>query len=118
MVSVPAVGHGVARVDREVQDHLLDLARVGPDVAECVGEPEREVDVLADQPAQHALACRATTVVQIDDGRLEDLLPAERQQLARERGGALAGLPDLLAGRCAARVALGRSTQQPARCSR
>ena len=48
------------------------------------------------QPPQHLARCPATICVQVEDARLEHLLAAERQQLARERGRALARLLDLL----------------------
>ena len=44
---------------------------------------------------QHALHPARRRRVRLMIDRLEDLLPAERQELARERGGALAGVPDL-----------------------
>ena len=68
-------------------------------------ERRRQLDVLADDAAQHPLHARDDGV-QVEHARLEDLPPAERQQLLRQRGGAAAGLPDLL-GALAPRVALG-----------
>ena len=51
-----AVGHRVARVDRQVDDHLLELAGVGPDAAESGARGRvSSVDVLADDAPQHPL---------------------------------------------------------------
>src|SRR5262249_31372299 len=44
-----AAGHRVARVDREVHDHLLDVAGVRLDAAEARPRPEAHRDVLAEQ---------------------------------------------------------------------
>ena len=61
IVRLPAVRHRVARVDREVHQDLLDLARVGARVAEVVGEVRRQLDLLAEQPREHAVRCPSTT---------------------------------------------------------
>ena len=53
-----ALGHGVPRVDDEVDDDLLDLSRVGADAAERRVELGHEADVLADQPREHARGFR------------------------------------------------------------
>src|SRR5262249_12490201 len=49
----PAPGHRVARVDSEVQEHLLELTRVRADVARGVGDAHRDSDMLADDAAEH-----------------------------------------------------------------
>ena len=38
MVSVPPAAHRVAGIDRQIEDHLLDLAGVGDDPAKSHGE--------------------------------------------------------------------------------
>ena len=50
----PAPRHRVARVDAEVGDHLLELARIGDDVAQRRVEMQLKLDVLADEPPEHA----------------------------------------------------------------
>ena len=51
----PAAGHRVAGVDGQVDEHLLDLAGIGPDRRGAGRQVGDEVDVLADQAAQHLL---------------------------------------------------------------
>src|SRR5438128_8728510 len=79
-----AVGHRVSGVDDEVDEHLLDLARIGLDAAESTAEDGDHLDVLADQAAEH-LVHLADDVVEPEDARLQELLAAEREQLPRER---------------------------------
>ena len=76
--------HRVARVHGEVDDHLLDLRRVGAHRGELGAEHRHELDVLADQPAQHHVHV-ADRRVQVEDPRLQHLPAAEREQLAGER---------------------------------
>ena len=90
-----SVRHRVARVDDEVHEHLLDLTRVGLHAPERAAEDGDDLDVLADQAAQH-LVHLADDVVQLQDPRLEKLLPAEREQLAGQRAGSVGRLGDLL----------------------
>ena len=103
-----AVRHRVARVDDQVHEHLLDLARVGLDAAERAAEDGDDLDVLADQAAQHLLHL-ADDVVQFQDPRLEHLLAAEREQLARQRAGPVGRLGDLLDVLANARVSCRRA---------
>ena len=56
---------------------------------------DAQLDVLADQAAEHRLH-REHRRAEIEQLRRQDLLAAEREQLARELGGALAGAIDLL----------------------
>ncbi len=91
----PVARHGVPCVHGEVQEHLPDLARVGLDRPQGGLELELHLDAFADQPAQHRLDL-AHAVVEVDDARLQHLAAAEREQLVRERGRALARRLDLL----------------------
>ena len=50
-----AVGHRVAGVGGEVEDHPLDLRAVGLDGREVGREPDADADVVADDPLQHRL---------------------------------------------------------------
>ena len=84
----------VARVQHEIEDRLFDLRRIDPDHRRRRRQLARQRDVLANQPRQHAL--------QPDDGLIEvhflrhqHLLAAERQQLLRQRRGALPRFLDL-----------------------
>ena len=90
-----ARGHGVARVDREVHDHLLQLTGVGPDGAQRRSQHGRQLHVLAQQPAQHFLEL-AHEGVQVYHARLQHLLAAEGEQLAGEPGGAIRRLVNLV----------------------
>jgi hypothetical protein len=50
-----AVGHRVAGVGGEVEDHALDLRAVGLDRREVGRERDADADVVADDPVQHRL---------------------------------------------------------------
>ena len=50
-----AVRHGVARVDREVHEDLLDLPGIGLDVPEAADQEKRQLDVGAEEPTEHLL---------------------------------------------------------------
>ena len=54
-----------------------------------------QLHLSADQPARH-LRHRADDLVEVEGDRLEHLLAAEGQQLARQRCGALGGVQDLI----------------------
>ncbi len=88
-----AVGHGVAGVGHQVQQHLLDLRRVRADRLRRRGELEVELDAFLDEAAQDL--CEAShRVVEVVEPRRHDLAPAERQQLLGQRGGAHRGAAD------------------------
>ncbi len=89
-----AVGHGVARVDYEVQGDLLDLAGVGFHAAEIGAGQKREFDIGADDARNH-LNHSGDDFVQIQNARLQHLHAAEGEQLASEGGGTLGGLLNL-----------------------
>ena len=78
-----AAGHGVARVDREVDEHLLQLRRIGQHRARPVAGLEAERDVLADDAAQH-LERALDQRPHVEQHRRDHLLAAERQQLRGE----------------------------------
>ena len=86
--------HRVARVDRQVEDDLFELAGVGPDARQRRRERRRELDVFANQPPQH-VAHVGDQRIQIDDRRLHHLLAAECEQLSGQAGSALGRLHDL-----------------------
>ena len=89
-----AAGHGVARIDREIDDDLLELALVDLDEAEVAAVHHLQLDVLADQPAQQVRQL-GQHVGDVEDARLQGLLAREGQQLAHEVGGAVGVLLDL-----------------------
>ncbi len=90
-----AARHRVPGVDGEVDEHLLDLPWIGLHAPKGSPRQRDELDVLADHAPEHRLDS-------LDDGvevqhlRLEQLVAAEREQLARERGRPLRRLLDLL----------------------
>ena len=80
---LPARQHRVASVDREVDDDLLDLPRIGVDAIERRRQPRLELDVLADQPPQQRVHADHD-FVEIQNLRVEHLPAAEGQQLPCE----------------------------------
>ena len=90
-----AARHRVARVHREVDDHLLELRRVGTNRRELRLEHRQELDVLADQAAEHHVHV-GNDGIQVEHARLQHLPAAEGEQLPRQRGGPRGGLLDLL----------------------
>ena len=75
-----AVRHGVARIDRQVEDHLLDLTRIDLDRIELRIEDGREPHILSNQPFQHPFGGRHLAV-EVDHPGRQNLLAAERQKL-------------------------------------
>ncbi len=90
----PARGHGVPRVDHQVQHDLLELTGVGHDPAAIRRRPHHQGDVHPEQPGEHLLHL-ADQRIETDDLGRDDLRPAEREQLPRQRRGAFAGAADL-----------------------
>ena len=85
-----AFRHGVPRVDAEIQNHLLDLARVGFDPPDFRIGMRLQIEPLADDAAQKFFHLDDERV-EVDHLRLENLFPAEGEQLACEGGGLFAG---------------------------
>ncbi len=85
----------IARVDGEVDDHLLELARVGPHGPEIAVMMGLERDLGAEQPLEQ-LADLGDHVGQLQHFGLQRLLAAEREQLAGQRGRAVRVGLDLL----------------------
>ena len=92
---VSPLRHGVARVDREVHDDLLELPRVDLHLAQVPGERRGEPHVGPQEPREQLLGTRQY-FVDVEHLRLEHLLAAEREQLPRQRARSLGGLADLL----------------------
>ena len=89
-----ALRHRVARINGEIQDHLLDLAAVGLDQAHVGSGRGLQLNVLADQPSQNSLHVHKNALNADYFGR-QHLFSTESKQLARERGGPLRGRLDL-----------------------
>ncbi len=90
-----AARHRIAGVDRQVDDHLLDQAGVHQHAADGGLQAHRQLDVLAEQPAQHGLDARHHGV-EVHDPRLQRQLAAKGEQLSGQRRAPLARLGDLL----------------------
>jgi len=88
-VKFPARRHSVSRIHCQVHDHLLDLALIGFDISELRIQGQGHVDILAQQAWKHFFHVRYERI-QAQDGRCQNLLSAESQQLASQRSSALA----------------------------
>ena len=80
---LPTCGHGVARVEREIQHHLLDLSGVGADASRIARGADDEIDVLAEHVPKH-LQRRLHDCVEVEHTRSKHLVPAHREQLPRQ----------------------------------
>ena len=92
---LPAAGHRVARVDRQVDQDLLELAGVRLDRPQAAGGHGGQVDVLAQGAAQQLLQA-ADDVVEAEHLRVHDIAAREDQQLAGEPDRPLRRAADLL----------------------
>ena len=86
--------HRVARVDRQIDDDLFELALVDLGKTEIAPVHDLELDIFADQAAQE-MRQLDQHIGDVDDARLQGLLPREGQELAHEVGGAVGVLLDL-----------------------
>ena len=89
-----AVGHRVAGVDGQVDQHLLELPGVDLDRQPLLAEVRLQGDSLAERPAQKVLEV-GYDVAQVEHLGLDDLAAAEDQQLTGQRGRPFGGLLDL-----------------------
>ena len=88
-------GDGVAGVDAQVGQDLVDLGGVHLDRPQVRSGQPGQIDVLADEPPQHLEHARHG-LVQVEHLRGDGLLAGKGQQLPGEVGGALGGLADFL----------------------
>ena len=97
MVSVPPPFdcHRVAGVDREIDDDLLELARIGADRAEAAAVLDDQLDRLAEQPLQQMRHLRHH-VGKLEHLRAQGLLAREGEQLPSKAGSAVRVRLDLL----------------------
>lgn len=87
--------HCVACVQRQVDQHLLELTGIGVDRPGLGSRDGDELDVLTDQAPQQ-LVGREHDPVDVDELELEHLAAAERKELPRQRRGPAGGAADLL----------------------
>ena len=85
----PAAGHRVLRVDRQVQNHLLHLCRIGPHPGRGAGQVGDEGDVLPEEVAEEPGRPRHR-LVEVENFWLGSGLAAEGQKLRRQPRGPLA----------------------------
>src|SRR5204863_6772378 len=90
-----AVRHGIARIDDEIYDRLLQLTGVGLHGANVGGELRAQLDILTDEPAQHPVQI-SDNGVGVEDLRLEHLLSTEDEELPGQPGGPFGRLLDFL----------------------
>ncbi len=90
-----AFRHRVARVDHQVHDHLLELARVHRDHRQRRIKGGADLDILPEHAGQHAMQV-VEDLVDVHQLRLQHLAPREGEELAGERRRAIGGLQDLL----------------------
>ena len=81
-----AVGHSIARVHHQIQEHLLNLIGISQHRAEISSKSCDHSYVFTDQALQHG-ADGTYRRVQIEDFWFQHLAAAESQQLAGQRGG-------------------------------
>ena len=97
-----AVGHRIAAVDDEIDEHLLDLAWVGTNGAEHRRGEDVELDVVAEQALQEG-ADLGHDGVQVERTRIQHLASSEGEQLLRQLGRPVGGALDLAEVACEAR---------------
>ena len=83
--------HGIASIDRQVGDHLVDLRRVGLDRPQVVGQRGHQSNVFADDAPQHA-AQVTDHLIEAQYAGSDHLPPAESDQLPGQPGGSVDGL--------------------------
>jgi hypothetical protein len=94
----PAARHGVAGVQHEIEDHLIELAAIRLDPAGVLAELQHQLQV----GAQHVLEQRMRLtkgVVHVEHDRLHELAPAECEQLCGQRRRSVGGGGDHLDAR-------------------
>jgi hypothetical protein len=88
-----ALRHGVPRVDRHVEQHLLELDGVGPHQARARVEPHRQRDGLSQQEPEHRPE-PGDDGGRLDEPGLDGRLPAHGEELLGEGGRPLGRLVD------------------------
>ena len=92
---MPARGHGIARVDHQVQQHLLERVRIDADNRRHRSQTAGQGDVLVKKARQHVPEV-GDSLVDVHLPRDRHLLPAESEQLMRELASPLSGRLDFL----------------------
>ncbi len=87
--------HCVPRIDGKIQQHLIELHQIGPNRGQAGCKSEHEGLLLGEGAPEQGFQLLYRRV-EVDGLRLKDLSPAERQELAGDRGGSFRRLPDVL----------------------
>jgi len=88
-----ALRHGIARIDDEVHDHLIELPGIDHDTPVMGRQLGAQLNVFAQRARQHLVRC-AHPFVDPQHLGFDQLPPRKRQELARELGGTLRGFQD------------------------
>ena len=80
-------------IDHQVHDDLFELGGIGLHRLQGLVEKDDQVDVFADEPAQHRLQV-GDHRIEVGHPGLQQLLAAEGQELAGQGGGPLRRFPD------------------------
>ena len=86
--NAPALNDGVARVDDHVDDHGIELARIGVHETGVSWQDQFDLDARADQGADH-VADAGDGGANVERFRLQGLPARKRQQLRRQPGSAV-----------------------------
>ena len=78
-----SVRHGVAGIHDQIHDDLLDIRFVGENAGKVIGQRATKIDVLSNEAPEH-IAQTFHSLIQIEDFRLDDLLPTKREKLPRK----------------------------------
>src|SRR5580704_17236106 len=92
---LPAVRHGIPRIQTEVHEHLLDLRGIHQRHAEIRGGHDADINLLSDHPSKQAHALDDKSV-QISLTRLDHLSPCESEKLGGQQGSPKRLVLDLL----------------------
>ncbi len=103
----PTLRHGIAGVDREIDQHLIELRGIDPHMPPRLLEFEGEDDVPPEQAHEHRRDA-AHRLVHRDDFGLQRLLAGESEQLPHQRRAARDRALDLHDRRTARRFLRGR----------
>ena len=90
-----ALGHGIAGVDSQIHDDLLDHAGISFNGENAIGATQLQSDVLAEKAMEHFDHVTEDRI-QVQNLGLHHLLAAEHEELASEAGGALGSKRNLL----------------------
>src|SRR4029077_8353879 len=85
------IRHGIFGIDHQIHEDLLDLAGIGTGSSEIGCELRLQLNVLPNQRTQQALYVLHDNI-QVHDLQFQQLLPAERQELASQGRGPISRL--------------------------